>query len=390
MTRETLAAAAFGLLLAAASALKLAEEEQRLHWKPLSVRRGVPGDAFPKKHNWRDVRGHKNKDVIDENVLAFQNLQEVLETIGKSLPKGFGQDSTIVNVGAAYKDVDPIYNLNLTQSHPAGYNLIGYECTEARIPHLRKMRPDVNIRQMCVTGPSIVKDLKALKVENRFSLLKTDIDSVDGPVLDHVLGAYQPYVVYAEIMWDFAPPVEFSLVKVEGAYNPFTGGCFGMSLSMADRILKRNGYRLIEAAHANIMAVREDVAHLFEDRPHDPWFWFQSVKSGFYHTHWLEGGIQHAAENTPLGLYSEGLGLYSELAREDGNDNFQKPVKQIRTMDEVMARIAGRVAEGCKISGGQKYMLAVGDRCCAPQWGDMTNCTCEFPSEAEDHRIHAA
>merc|ERR1719401_651676 len=320
--------------------------------------------------------------------LPFMTLTEVLNKVGSSLPDGFREKSTIINVGASYKDVDPIYNLDLTKTHPRGYNLVGYECDHGRIPKLEKKRPDVVIREMCVTGPKIVRDMKELKVEERFSLVKTDIDSVDGPVLDSILREYKPYVVYSEIMWDFAPPVEFTLVKVEGpAYNPFTGGCFGMSISMVDHILRRNGYRLIEAAHANIIAVHEDVAHLFEDRPQDPWFWYQATKSGLYHSHWLGQGIVNASKNSPLALYGEGLGLYSELLRTDGNDNFGKPPVGIRTMDITMAKIAERVTTGCKLSGsGLKYMLAVGDRCCAPQWGELENCVCEFPEEAEDRR----
>jgi hypothetical protein len=305
----------------------------------------------------------------------------VLETVRDSLSKGFPADSTIVNVGASYKDVDPIYSLNLEQTHPRGYNIIGYECDDKRVEILREKRPDVNVRGMCVTGPSIVRDLKRQQVEERFSLLKTDIDSVDGPVLDSVLREFKPYVVYSEIMWDFAPPVEFTLVKVENeSFNPFTGGCFGMSLSMAHHILQRNGYRLIEAAHANIMAVHKDVAHLFLDRPADPWFWFQFVKSGLYHSHWLGEGRAHADKNSPLSLYGEGLGLYTEVSRTDGHDNFAMPPVGIRSMDATMRKIAERVQTGCDISGrGIKYMLAVGDRCCAPQWGKLTNCVCQFP-----------
>jgi hypothetical protein len=346
------------------------EEQQR---PPLRIRRGMADESDPKH-----PRPH------------FDNLQEVLGKVRESLPSGFQPQSTIVNVGASFKDVDPIYSLNLTESHPHGYNLVGYECDKDRVPWLHQHRPDVNIRRMCVTGSTIVQDLQELKVENRFSLLKTDIDSVDGPVLDSILREYQPYVVYSEIMWDFAPPVEFSLVSVEGEFNPFGGGCFGMSISMADRILRRNGYRLIEAAHANIMAVHEDVAHLFEDRPQDPWFWFQFVKSGMFHTHWMGAGKFFSPETkTPLAIFGQ-RPLYDEVKKADGNDNFKKPPVSIRTMDSFMATIAERVQAGCGLSGkGNKYMLAVGDRCCAPQWGVLEDCVCEFPDEAVDTRKHA-
>jgi len=344
----------------------------------LSIRQGRAGDRLLSAEAQRLAKENGDDEA---GGLLFQSLAEVLQTVQESLRRGFPADSTIVNVGASYKDVDPIYNLELEETYPRGYNLIGYECDSKRVETLRQKRPDVKVREMCVTGPSIVRDLKKQQVEERFSLLKTDIDSVDGPVLDSVLRAFKPYVVYSEIMWDFAPPVEFTLVQVDDAsFNPFTGGCFGMSLSTAHHILQRNGYRLIEAAHANIMAVHKDVAHLFLDRPADPWFWFQFVKSGLYHSHWLGQGKDEADKNSPLSLYGEGYGLYTEVSRTDGHDNFAMPPVGIRSMDDTMRKIAERVQTGCDISGkGIKYMLAVGDRCCAPQWGDMTNCVCEFP-----------
>lgn len=349
----------------------------------LKIRRGVEGDRF--------LDADEQMSSTDPmGGLSFNNLQEVLNKVRESLPSGWrdANKSSIVNVGASYKDVDPIYNLKLEETHPTGYKLIGYECDVKRAKDLKTARPDVTVRETCVTGPSIVRDLKHLNVEHRFSLLKTDIDSVDGPVLDSVLREYKPYVVYSEIMWDFAPPVEFTLVRVEGAFNPFTGGCFGMSIAMADHILRRNGYRLIEAAHANIIAVHEDVAHLFSDRPQDPWFWFQFVKDGLYHSHWMGGGLKHAVQNSPLSLYGQGLGLYKEVQRTDGRDNFEKPPVGIRSMDFHMGRIARRVQNGCKISGKVQYMLAVGDRCCAPQWGPLDGCVCEFPEHAVDVRNH--
>merc|ERR1719188_962822 len=90
-----------------------------------------------------------------------------------------------------------------------------------------------------------------------------------------------------------------------------------------------------------------------------------------------------AQESSPLALYGTGSGLYNEVARTDGKDNFGKPPVGIRSMDEHMAMIAKRVEAGCGISGNNKYMLAVGDRCCAPQWGKLENCVCEFPADAQ-------
>ena len=81
-------------------------------------------------------------------------------------------------------------------------------------------------------------------------------------VLDAILGhGYRPLVIYSEIMWDFPPPIDFAVIENARPDQ----GCFGMSLSMVQRILKKHGYTLVEAAHANVMAVQDRDAHLFVD-----------------------------------------------------------------------------------------------------------------------------
>ena len=141
-----------------------------------------------------------------------------------------------------------------------------------------------------------------------------------------------------------------------------------MSLNMAHRILQSHNYVLIEASFVNILAVPRDVGHLFDDRPHDPYFWYQTVKSPRKHHHYMKYGSP----------FEESVqGMYSELQAVEGKDNFGKPVEQMRTIDETMRKVAKKVSLACD-EMGQPYLLAVGDRCCAPQWGVSKKCVCEI------------
>lgn len=149
---------------------------------------------------------------------------------------------------------------------------------------------------MHVSKSAISDDLKKLNVASSFLLLKTDIDSIDAEVLIGVLmvGGFRPAIIYSEVMWDIPPPFEFSQVSDKNGprEKKSGGGCFGMSIQMAQRILSKASYRIVGASHANIIAVREDLfteLKLGNDRPADVWFWYQGVKSAYFHTHWKLG-----------------------------------------------------------------------------------------------------
>lgn len=245
--------------------------------------------------------------------------------------------------------------------------IVGYECNAQHARHLKKLRPDVNVRLLCVNGTNIIADMMDVGVPINFPILKLDIDSVDGLILDSVLSHYVPAIVYAEIVWDFVPPIDFAVVK---GYSPGTG-CFGVSMNMVYRILSRHGYRLIMAGHANVMAVRIEIHdEIVPNRPSDPWFWYQVTKNANYHSHFRPP----RGAGSPIQVYGV-KGLYSELQKTDGTDGLEKPLVQIWDVDKVMRNIANIVNRACD---GHTYILALGDRCCASNWGNLTGCVCSF------------
>ena len=326
---------------------------------PFSIRHGTDHDKLNKSY-------------------PLLSLSEVLGRVRQSQEQPL--NGYVVNCGAADRDVDPIYALKLGSEFPAGYTILGYECELTAAQHLAKKRPDVTVRHMCINRTSIIADMKQQGAPKEFAILKTDIDSIDAVILDAILGhGYRPLVIYSEIMWDFPPPIDFAVIENARPDQ----GCFGMSLSMVQRILKKHGYTLVEAAHANVMAVQDRDAHLFVDRPHDEWYWFSLVKSAKGHTHWKKApGKQHSPATVHKGdppiVDLAFSGLFSPVNPfYVGGDNFVKPPVPVRTIDKTMHAVAAAVARGCGVHNST-YLLAVGDRCCAPQWGHLPRCICSF------------
>eukprot|EP00277_Geminigera_cryophila_P031336 CAMPEP_0173056282 /NCGR_PEP_ID=MMETSP1102-20130122/37_1 /TAXON_ID=49646 /ORGANISM="Geminigera sp., Strain Caron Lab Isolate" /LENGTH=116 /DNA_ID=CAMNT_0013921547 /DNA_START=47 /DNA_END=394 /DNA_ORIENTATION=+ len=115
------------------------------------------------------------------------------------------------------------------------------------------------------------------------------------------------------------------------------------------------------AGHANVMAVRIEIHdEIAPTRPSDPWFWYQATKNANFHSHFRPpGGV-----GSPIRVYGQ-TGLYAQRQKTDGNDGFGKPLVQIWDVDIAMRNIAKIVNRACD---GQKYILALGDRCCASNW----------------------
>ena len=344
------------------------------------------------------IRKGTPSDDISNPDYPYYNLKQVIHKM-KAIPAMTrlfdGPDATVINVGAAYKDLDPLYELPLTNLFPNGFRLIGYECDHERADILRNVLSYVTVRELCLTGRNIVPDLQSLNVSKELAILKTDIDSVDGPVLDSILSHYKPAIVYSEFIWDWIPPIDFSLIHFDPEYAlKAKRGCWGMSLNLAYRLLQSHGYSIICASYYNLMAVHNSVFEMtsstselnteehghgsgsvFDIMPHDPFYWYQFVKSPATHTHWHDEG------GSPFVHVMHGL--YSEL-HGNGPDGFHLPATQYRSLDKIMAKVARVVSTSCR---GNKYMLAVGDRCCAPQWfkgvNGAENCLCDLQHDEE-------
>jgi hypothetical protein len=344
--------------------------------------------------------------------LRMMDLNSLMAAAVSANPELARSKVTLVNVGAADRNDDPIYRFATGAParalFPQGMRVIGYECDPAAAESLRVSRPFVEVVRMCVNTSNLVADLATRNVPSSFPVLKVDIDSVDAPVLDSILRRFRPLAVYAEIVWDFPPPIDFALVRVgpPADFHPGTRGCFGMSLHMAHRVLARHGYRIAGAGALNVLAVAPALAHAAAAVPSDPWFWFQFISDGFANTHYyapagwpaLEGqrlskirrrSIKTEHARSPLRAFGTNVSLYESVRQTAGYDGFdsRRTYLPIRTMDGRMRALALMIGEGCR-SQGATYLLAVGDRCCAPQWvGDDPRCVCSLDPPLDlEHR----
>jgi hypothetical protein len=241
------------------------------------------------------------------------------------------QSVTIVNIGAAYRDDDPVYALNLTRSFPraesAAVRILGYECDSAAAARLRQIRADVEVVEMCVSGATLPADLHTRGVRKHFAALKIDIDSVDAPVLDAMLRHFEPLVVHVESVWDLPPPIAFGLLKLAprgpqaGSFN----GCWGMSIALADVLFSRSGYRIVGGTSHDLLAVHLRVADVFRDRPSDVFFWYEFFIDAKRFSHWSGGDREYRASHlaprlpilkSPQLLLGPQLGLYRPSSGE--------------------------------------------------------------------------
>ena len=133
-------------------------------------------------HALTTIRRGKKSDDLSAKTIPWYTLPNTLDIV-KKLPGGITtfNNATIVNVGAANQNDDPIYSLEL-KNHFTSNRIIGYEC---RADVAKKMMVDttlptsLTVRSMCVDRQNIIEDMKSLNVPEKFALLKIDIDSVD-------------------------------------------------------------------------------------------------------------------------------------------------------------------------------------------------------------------
>ncbi len=104
-------------------------------------------------------------------------------------------------------------------------------------------------------------------VPRDFAMLKLDIDSVDCPVLDAILGAgYRPRYIHMEANFDIPPPIVFAVepspeLSREWFWQiktPFKG-FYGCSLSRIEELARQYGYSLVQASIPDAELVRNDL-----------------------------------------------------------------------------------------------------------------------------------
>lgn len=156
-------------------------------------------------------KGADSDEILSAN-FPFLDLQDVLVRLKQTSRDILDtKKATIINIGAADRNQDPIYSLQNENIFPNGYRIIGYECHQPSAKLLKKNHPAVLVRPICVTRKNIIHDMKSHKVPKSFPVLKIDIDSTDATIMDTILSEYSPLVIYAEIAWDFPPPIDFAM-----------------------------------------------------------------------------------------------------------------------------------------------------------------------------------
>ena len=131
---------------------------------------------------------------------------------------------------------------------------------------------------------------------------------------------------------------------------------------------------------------------VFPDRPKDPWSWFSAISGGsedptdklaWSEIHPMLGSNGDLDRN-----FNDRLNSYLFPALQDqhwerffeirrhmiGKSNVARLA--FRDSDLLIKQVAEKVQQMCE---GSLFLFAVGDRCCAPQWGSLPDCRCKFP-----------
>ena len=153
-----------------------------------------------------------------------------------------------INIGCGNgKDWDPVYPL-----FNSGWEGIAIDATSP--PDLFTNLPNEKVTKLTgifVTPENIVSILGQNNCPTNPDILKIDIDSYDGHVLNSILlsGCY-PKVIVAEVNPEIPPPISFS-VLYDKRYRTLDdqgmiGGFYGMSLSYVTDLCFSFKYRLVE------------------------------------------------------------------------------------------------------------------------------------------------
>jgi Tetratricopeptide repeat len=149
----------------------------------------------------------------------------------------------VVNLGCGDgKTKDPCYEL-----YRRGYPGLAVDAVEH--PRLRRNLPQPHVRKVVGTAlapPNVVDLLEREGCPREPILLKIDIDSFDGPLLEATLAGFEPDVIHIEVNPDFPPPLKFA-VQYDPRCSPSgRAGFFGCSVAYVTSIARPAGYELLQ------------------------------------------------------------------------------------------------------------------------------------------------
>jgi hypothetical protein len=155
----------------------------------------------------------------------------------------------VVNLGSGDGRLkDPCYEL-----YRAGHPGLAVDA-KADIPKLFDNLPQAGVRKLLgtmITPGNIADVLRREGCPPRPALIKIDIDSFDGPVLEAALAAIDPDVIHIEINSEFPPPLRFTVEYDRRYRHSWKAGFSGCSLSYVTSICRPHGYGLLQVDLSN-------------------------------------------------------------------------------------------------------------------------------------------
>jgi tetratricopeptide (TPR) repeat protein len=190
---------------------------------------GRPEEADAARR-WRDRLPHKLSPA------------EVVRAINAAFPGDSGR--YVVNLGCRDgKMKDPCYEL-----YQEGYPGLAVDAVE-ELPKLHKNLPQPEVRKLLgtwITPGTIAEVLERGECPPQPALIKIDIDSYDGPVLEAALAVIDPDVIQVEVNAEFPPPLKFT-VQYDARYShSWQAGFAGCSVSYLTSICRPRGYELLQ------------------------------------------------------------------------------------------------------------------------------------------------
>lgn len=137
---------------------------------------------------------------------------------------------------------DPCHEL-FHQGYP------GLAIDAGRFPGLHRNLPQASVRKMLgtmLTPANVLSVLRQGGCPERLSLLKIDIDSFDGVLLQAALRGLRPNVIQIEVNPQIPPPLKFAIHYDPRYKHSGLAGFFGCSLSYVTSICRPLGYELLE------------------------------------------------------------------------------------------------------------------------------------------------
>ena len=180
-------------------------------------------------------------------VPAKYSAAEVVRRINEAFPDDSGR--YVVNLGCRDgKLKDPCYEL-----YREGYPGLAVDAADD-LPKLFSNLPQPEVRKLVgtlVTPANIADLLRREGCPARPALIKIDIDSYDGPVLEAALAAVDPDVIHIEVNAEFPPPLRFTVQYDRRYRHSWKAGFSGCSVSYLTSICRPSGYELLQVDLTN-------------------------------------------------------------------------------------------------------------------------------------------